>query len=71
MRDTIDHDEGDMRRGKAVVRAIERDRRDPGTAGPCLQDLLDHLGRLLAQEYVALLARSRSEKVSRKQDETE
>jgi hypothetical protein len=44
-----------MRTGKASPRTVRQARREP-EVGPELRELLDHLGRLLAQEYVKLLA---------------
>jgi len=44
-----------MRTGKASPRAVGRARRQQ-EVDPELKELLDHLGRLLAQEYVRLLS---------------
>jgi hypothetical protein len=45
-----------MRTGKASPRAVGQTRRHR-EVDPELRELLDHLGRLLAQEYVRLLSR--------------
>jgi len=54
MRDSIYHLGGDMGRGRAA-RTPRADRSRPTVPDAELRDLLDHLGRLLAKEYVALL----------------
>jgi hypothetical protein len=45
-----------MRTGKASPRAVGQARRQQAV-DPELKDLLDHLGRLLAREYVRLLSK--------------
>ncbi len=59
MRDSIDHREGLMTPRGSTVRAAKAGARETKIAEPELSELLAHLGRLLAQEYVALLAQSR------------
>jgi hypothetical protein len=44
-----------MRKGKASTRAV-RQAGGREQVDPALRELLDHLGRLLAQEYVRLLS---------------
>ena len=44
----------------STVRAAKAVARETKIAEPELNELLAHLGRLLAQEYVALLAQSRA-----------
>jgi hypothetical protein len=45
-----------MRTGKASPQAVGQARRQQ-EVDPQLKELLDHLGRLLAQEYVRLLSK--------------
>lgn len=45
----------------STVRAAKAVARETKIAEPELNELLAHLGRLLAREYVALLAESRAE----------
>lgn len=54
MRDSIDHRGGHMGKGQAV-RKPPAGRAQAPVREAELRNLLDHLGRLLAQEYVALL----------------
>ena len=44
-----------MKKTKGSVETKRRSRREPGLSDPDFRALLDHLGRLLAKEYVALL----------------
>lgn len=60
MRDTINHSEAGMNRTKGILQIKRRARRQPGLSDPDFRALLDHLGRLLAQEYAALLDQSRT-----------
>jgi len=46
-----------MKRTKGILQTKRRARRQPGLSDPDFRALLDHLGRLLAQEYTALLTR--------------
>jgi hypothetical protein len=49
-----------MRRNSAPLQVAKaKTKLRPGVADPDLRALLDHLGRLLAQEYVALLRKNR------------
>ncbi len=63
MRDTIYHNGGHMRARRARVRAVEVGQDQAELSDDALRDLLDHLGHLLAREYVVLLRRAeRSER---------
>lgn len=44
----------------ATLAAIERPRPRLRVEDPDLRDLLDHLGRLIAQEYITLLRKNRA-----------
>lgn len=59
MRDGIYHNEGGMTPRKSAARTAKTASPSAGIRDRELSDLLAHLGRLLAQEYVALLAESR------------
>ncbi len=59
MRDSIDHDEGLMTPRSSTRRAPKVAARQAKIADPVLRELVAHLGRLLAQEYVALLAQGK------------
>ncbi len=48
-----------MKRAKGSTQAQRRVSRRPGVNDLDLRALLDHLGRLLAQEYAALLTKPR------------
>jgi hypothetical protein len=58
MRDSIDHHEGRMNRRVATTQAAKT---PPKTRilEPELDELLAHLGRLIAREYVALVTQTR------------
>lgn len=49
-----------MKKTKGSAQTERRIRRQPGSDDPDFRVLLDHLGRLLAQEYVALLSEPRT-----------
>ncbi len=50
-----------MRRNGAPLQAAKaKTKVQPGADDPGFRALLDHLGRLLAQEYVALLRKNRA-----------
>jgi len=69
MRDTINHGEAGMKKTKGTLQTKRRARRQSGLDDPDLRALLDHLGRLLAQEYAALLIRpSTPETAPRRED---
>jgi hypothetical protein len=55
MRDTIHHSEDGMKRAKSIAKPQVQANRPPDLCESDLRALLDHLGRLLAQEYAALL----------------
>ena len=46
-----------MKKTKGILQTKRRASRQPGLDDPDFRALLDHLGRLLAQEYAALLTR--------------
>jgi hypothetical protein len=45
---------------KQVLKKRWAGHRQTGVSDPALRDLLDHLGRVLAQEYVALLTKTKT-----------
>jgi hypothetical protein len=47
-----------MKKPKNSVEKKKRTRREPGLSDPDFRALLDHLGRLLAREYVALISQA-------------
>jgi hypothetical protein len=49
-----------MKKTKGIVQTKRRVRRQAGLSDPDFRALLDHLGRLLAQEYAALLIQPRT-----------
>jgi hypothetical protein len=57
-----------MRRVKAPTQAVRRADRRPEVE-PGLRELLDHLGRLLAKEYVRLLAGEPPDKAAPRSEE--
>lgn len=57
-----------MRTGKGSPRAVGRERRQEEVA-PELKELLDHLGRLLAKEYVRALTGRAPDKEARRPEE--
>jgi hypothetical protein len=57
MRDTIYHGEGRMRKSNANGARSSAAPRKAAASEPAFQELLDHLGRLLAREFVALLTK--------------
>ena len=59
MRDTIDHGGGHMGK-EQTVRKPSAGRGQSPVMEAELRDLLDHLGRLLAQEYVAFLTTAKT-----------
>jgi len=59
MRDGIDHDEARMTPTRSTVRAAKGAAQQSKIRDAELKDLLAHLGRLLAREYVALLSQTR------------
>jgi hypothetical protein len=56
-----------MRRVKAPTQAVPRANRRPEVE-PGLRELLDHLGRLLAKEYVRLLSGPPDKAASRSEE---
>lgn len=48
-----------MRKGNPNVERRSAAQRKVAASDPAFQELLDHLGRLLAREYVALLTKSK------------
>ncbi len=57
-----------MKRTKGTIQTKRQARRQPGLRDPDFRALLDHLGRLLAQEYVALLSQTRASETTPPRD---
>lgn len=57
-----------MRRAKASIQAVKQADRRPDIE-PGLRELLEHLGRLLAKEYVRALAGEAPEKAAPRSEE--
>ncbi len=58
-----------MRTQKARTQVVRKADRRPAINEPELREFLDHLGCLLAQEYVRLLSRKGADEFSPRQEE--
>ncbi len=57
-----------MKKTKGILQTKRRVRREPGLSDPDFRALLDHLGRLLAQEYALLIRASTPEATPPRED---
>jgi hypothetical protein len=60
-----------MKKTKGSAETKNRSRREPRLSNPDFRTLLDHLGRLLAQEYVALISQPEASEATPPQEDLE